>query len=171
MRKLLILMLVLGVASMASAVPIITGPATITPGATNWYTLSGTPAESGAGFSGAIWLDFAIYPVYGLSPFGPIYPMYPMGDGGAGYNYGYVIGFVGASGVFSPFFPVTAGPWFQFDLMSLPTDVPGMTYSLDIADSSWTNILSSTVVTVIPEPATIALLGLGSLFLMRRRRK
>ena len=64
-----------------------------------------------------------------------------------------------------PPMPVIAGNWFTFQST---TGMPSGIYDIyDYAISGTTPVGSTTVLT--PEPATIALLGLGGLALLRRR--
>ena len=46
----------------------------------------------------------------------------------------------------------------------------GDVYTLDRWNAAWDTILETGTVTVVPEPMTISLLGLGGLFLLRRRK-
>ena len=63
------------------------------------------------------------------------------------------------------------GPGVQFEIMvNSGADVVGTVYTIDRWNSNWNTILETVQVTVVPEPMTIALLGLGSLFLLRRRK-
>lgn len=61
----------------------------------------------------------------------------------------------------------TAGDWSTVEFVGLAAG----TYTIDLTDggSGGTQLLTADI-TVVPEPATIALLGLGSLVLLRRRR-
>ena len=42
-------------------------------------------------------------------------------------------------------------------------------YSLKLYDNTFTNVIDTLAITIVPEPMTIALLGLGGLFLRRRK--
>ena len=42
-------------------------------------------------------------------------------------------------------------------------------YSLNLYDSTFINVIDTLPITIVPEPITIALLGLGGLFLRRRK--
>ena len=57
------------------------------------------------------------------------------------------------------------GDWFVFDIAF---DGPEMVVDIYNASNQWVEPVGS--VTIIPEPMTIALLGLGGLFLLRRRK-
>jgi len=67
-----------------------------------------------------------------------------------------------------PFIPDIL-PGVQFEISVFIANV-GDVYTIDLYASDWVTILDSGTVTVVPEPMTIALLGLGGLFLLRRRR-
>jgi hypothetical protein len=62
--------------------------------------------------------------------------------------------------------PLAAGPQFSFDYVG----VVGDTATISVfADPEYTMPVASVNITVVPEPMTILLLGLGGLFLRRRR--
>ena len=68
---------------------------------------------------------------------------------------------------------ISPGEHFYFDYTATSFKADGsvqQVVDLRNNDMTW-SLVESMVITQIPEPATIALLGLGSLFLMRRRRK
>ena len=195
MKKFLIFMLVLAMASLASATPVLTGPATIGPGDTITITVSGTSDEatdSGTGEPGA--LSYAIivdrsdgyaYPrttyidavlsspsaftsnVGGSEP--PAVAPFIYTD----YTSNRIDFTAGSSATWSEATDIDAGTWFTFDLTldsdtSLATD--GTVYIpvdlfIPLSNPS-AEVLS---VQIVPEPMTIALLGLGGLFLRRRK--
>ena len=67
---------------------------------------------------------------------------------------------------------VDAGMWFTFDIVDVSTagwTVGQTVATLAILDNMGAPIGSSAVISTVPEPMTIALLGLGGLFLRRRK--
>ena len=168
MRKLLILMLVLGVASVASATMTITGPTEVLAGNTYSYSLNGTAAETAVGYGGYVWVDYSSYlgmlsnaGMNATNLTGPLsmYDTKYMPDG---------FYFVGASAAGTT--QVFVGEWFTFDI-TIPTDAETTTsYGIDILDNAF-GIVQDAALTihVIPEPLTLGLLGLGGLLLRRRK--
>ena len=187
MRKLLIFMLVLGMASLATAVPTITvSNATPNPGDTIQVYITGTAAEAsgpggtpGGGYSGFMAIDYTNYNYYNYptssSPYLSITSFSPTITTAAG-------GYAAASGpsygaaywAAMPLLPwaeatdVDAGLWFTYNVSI--DGVAGDVEVIDILDNAYGIIGSATVtITEIPEPMTMVLLGLGGLFLRRRK--
>ena len=183
MKKLLVLMLVVGMASLASATPTITASATTvgTSGSVSIY-ITGTTDEmtvdptAGGGWY-YLWLDYttntfsndaylslgttgvvgpaagadttvnSTYPNYGLS-----FSTYPVFDS--------------VSGTYPESDDVDPGLWYTFTVSS---GTALGTTEVQLHNSGLTVLLGSIDIAVVPEPMTIALLGLGGLFLRRRK--
>ena len=166
MKKLLVLMLVLGMASLASAV--LVSSDTVTVGNIVWSVageqLIGTNA-SGVGDNDtyAIWIDGDTSPWADIVVDAAPSLNDAAGDlgkinswsfsGGTGYDvYGGDL-----DGMVMP--NEAAGVWYQFDLSGEGTIGIGQYPSFDALGT----------ITVVPEPMTMVLLGLGGLFLRRRK--
>jgi hypothetical protein len=175
MRKLLVLMLVLGLASWASASPVsISGPTSLTIGQTGTYTisLSGTPR--------VICFDMDIHLNNELCPSSNWTIIATNIDTGYNYigdplhtppNYGKEITAMQSSGNT----PV-GDDWITFQITNVDQTSNWTNITLEEVsfwDTNWLQItdmvLNSLAVHNIPEPMTLVLLGLGGLFLRRRK--
>lgn len=163
MKKLLILMLVLGMTSAASAAISLGGVinGTIDLDTTGIVTVISDDTEPWAGFIG---FDPSVVGVSGVTATldaGQDALVEPDPEGWTGYY------FFEAKDMSEPFDSVQPGVQFEISVFGAALhDV----YTIDLYAADWETILDSGTVTVIPEPMTIALLGLGGLFLLRRRK-
>ena len=162
MKKLLILALVFSMTSAASAALLTLGGATeVDEGMTAVVTgISDTDDDSWFGYIG---FDPAVVGVSGV--------VATANAGGDSYVTPDPAGYTGyyeiAAADSAEPFDVAAGVQFEISVFGAALhDV----YTIDLYASDWFTVLDSVQVTVIPEPMTIALLGLGSLFLLRRRK-
>jgi len=169
MRKLLIAMLVLGMASLASATVTITGPGNVMPGGTYSYSLNGTSAETGGvNYAGVVWVDYPSY-LGMLSNVAMNTTNLPGPFNG--YNTYYLPdGFQFYTGDSPGTTEVYAGEWYTFDI-TIPTDASiSFTFGIDILSSGFAILQDGALtISIIPEPMTMALLGLGGLMLRRRK--
>lgn len=191
MKKLLVLMLVLAMASLASATPTITASSTtVNEGETFEIYITGTsgdasvlPNVAGGGYSGIIWLEY--YTNYytddahvslnttptatanaagGAAQTGNVYDM-P----------NYAVNFLaaptvhGAGDLYQEADDVDVGLWFTFEVTARTGLGAQGTTDIELWNIGFTGIQDSVTITVVPEPVTIALLGLGGLFLRRRK--
>ena len=191
MKKWLILGLVLGLVSVVRATPFLTGPSTVgTQGGTITLTITGTADEASEnfvggnprGYLGYIGIDYVNNDFYYSDDSGA----YLDNEQSAGYGYEgnsasakieplpspyYGLSFIAAStaGPWDEDTDVDVGPWFLFDVvipsgLSVDTVIP-----VDMVDQNF-GIVRTHNITVVPEPVTIALLGLGGLVLLGKRR-
>ena len=179
MKKLLILMLVLGLTSSASAVVVELYADDVNTLAVTVTTLSPTVEVS-------VYSDTGIAGNYsrvvttdtGIGTFGAMTKTTAAGPDAYitnpyyTYAWAWLVGAKDADPAVDP--PnISAGEHFYFDYTATSFNVNGsvqQTIELCNKDLTW-SVIETMVITQIPEPATIALLGLGSLFLVRRRRK
>ena len=164
MKKLLILALVLGMTSAASAALSLGGVynGTINVGETGIVTVI---SDDTVGWMGYVGSDNP--PVLGIT--GCVATTKAGQDSYVTPNpYGYVGYYeIQAADMSEPFDSVVAGVQFEISVYGATL---GDVYTIDRWNTGWDTILESGTVTVIPEPMTIALLGLGGLFLLRRRK-
>jgi hypothetical protein len=167
MKKLLILMLVLGMASAANAALSLAGPTEINEGDTVTIQIS-----SDSTVDDGCYLDFGYvseggfelsnprflypYPPIIIPPYPPIPP--PYND-----IIEFALLFASAPGEV-----VTPGVWFEVDLTCLKADVDVFVEMYDSAAPY--ALIDSLTIHQVPEPMTLVLLGLGGLFVLRRRK-
>lgn len=167
MKKLLILMLVLGLASSASALVVTLDPSGDQPLGAGSYDVYVVSDEDTTGYELYLALVDSTYgsitSVVALSNAGSDALVTPYGDMAGFFNV-YAVKAVDMS---PPFDTVLMGNQFlaviNYTGAAVGEDLPFVLLDGDL------NVLDSTTFQ-IPEPMTIALLGLGSLFLLRRRK-
>ena len=168
MRKLLILTVVLGMASLATASVVVSGPTEVLAGGTYSYSVTGTSADTSSSYLGYVWVD---YPTYSGMVSSPGQNTDNLTGPFSGYTTGYLPdGFYFIAATTPGLTEVFAGEWFTFDV-TIPTDAASSTtFGIDILDGSFGVVQDAALsIHVIPEPMTMALLGLGGLFLRRRK--
>jgi hypothetical protein len=199
MKKLLVLMLVLAMSTAASAVVDLTISVTLDPFGDPIYIENPQDTEIYLYPSDYIWLDIhgtvssttpinvwmvAVGPgsmsggqvlvgdgtVTDYDPMDEIEPGFTWGDFFASYGYDVspMINFIEFYDSSTPIEDLTG---ILFDYKEFHCDGEGdvVIYVLN-ADTGEMEVLDSLVIHQIPEPMTVALLGLGGLFLLRRRR-
>ena len=165
MRKMLVLFLVLGMASAANAMLIrVDGLEGDSFEVDIESTITVVSEDSSS------WLGYIIIEEGGAGTLENPVILDAAGDLGAaaaytepGWGAGYEIS-ASMSPTADP--PIAAGPQFNFDYVGEIGDTA--TISLFV-DPEYTTPVASVNVTVVPEPMTVVLLGLGALFLRRRR--
>ena len=181
MRKLLVMLMVLGIASAAMAVPTIS-VSTATPvlGSTFTVTITGTAADATGdttgdpvgGAAGALGLDYSNYSDGSLNPYISWVDVLGVTETAAG-GLGGVSNATSnaawtaapAAGGWAEATDVDAGLWFTF---TLNADALGTT-EISLLNANFGQIGSIPIEVIVPEPMTMALLGLGGLFLRRRK--
>jgi hypothetical protein len=183
MKKLLILSMVFGMSSLAAAVPTISASDLFPEhGDTIEVYITGTAADASTdgvdntgGFSAYIVVDYANYGTSGGSPYltllnGSLPTATEAAAGGwatattGGTSSGYFS--AAASMPWAEATDVDVGLWFTYEFTVDGLD--GDSERIDIVDHG--SIVASVTIGIIPEPMTMALLGLGGLLLRKRRR-
>jgi len=169
MKRLLLLMLVLGMASSANAVLIqVDGqdPSQVVDIAEGFTSVISVVSEDASS-----WLGYIIVEEGGTGVLGEAAKLDAAGDIGAfsayseaGWGDGYELTVSMSQGGVPA---IAVGPQFT---MNYSGGVLGETARISLfLDPNYENPLDSVAVTIVPEPMTVILLGLGGLFLRRRK--
>jgi hypothetical protein len=160
MKKLLVLLLIIGMASVANAALSIVGPTEINKD--DMVTIS-VVSDSVTDQSAYLVFGYVSEGGFELSnPRSPIIPPpippipTPPDD-----TIGFILIFSQDPNPYPP------GIWFEVDLTCLKA---GVDVFVELLHSDFTTVLDTLTIHQIPEPMTLALLGLGGLFLLRRRK-
>jgi hypothetical protein len=162
MRKLLILTLVLGMASMASAtISFVSNSATVTTGGSVTVSVQSDADDTA-------WSGYLGY-TPGLASLVSVAAQSAAGTSASATATAYSgYYFLLAADFSDPQTTVDTGVQFTGNLVAgLSTGV----YAINLWGSSWTAgpLADTFTLTIVPEPITLALLGLGGLFLRRRK--
>jgi len=169
MRKFLVVALVLGIASAANAVVIYVDGSD--PGESIEIGEGLTPVISVVGEDASSWLGYIIIEEGGTGALGNAVNLDAAGDMGAvspyaeaGWGSGYELTIAMSPGG-AP--AVAVGPQFTLDYVG---GVLGETVTISLfVDPEYGTPADSVTITVVPEPMTVILLGLGGLLLRRRK--
>ncbi len=169
MRKFLVVALVLGIASAANAVLIYVDGSD--PGGSIEIGEGLTPVISVVSEDGSSWLGYIIIEEGGTGALGNAVNLDAAGDMGAaspyeeaGWGSGYELTIAASPGG-TP--AVAVGPQFTLDYVG---GVLGGTATIWLfVDPEYGTPADSVTITVVPEPMTVILLGLGGLLLRRRK--
>jgi len=165
MRKLLVLFLVLGLASAANAMLI-----TVDELQGDSFEVDITSTITVVSEDASSWLGYIIVEDGGAGSLENAVTLDAAGDIGAFTAYteaGWGTGFeLTASMSPTGVPPLAAGSQFSFDYIGSVGDIARISL---FTDPEYTTPVASVNVTVVPEPMTVVLLGLGALFLRRRR--
>ena len=168
MKKLLVLMLVLGMGSLASAALILDAPAEVDVRTVTEFdvTISGTAAD--APFAGGVYADPQYSDVTATAGKGN-----GLGNLGAvkAYNDGAFNGWDFTVDELKPVDPedFVADDWSVVLTYGVGAEGTSQDYGLFDYAVSYDNAVQMATVKSVPEPMTFALLGLGGLFLRRRK--
>lgn len=174
MKKLLILMLVLGLASSANAALTLVSSAgdTLQPGGVTMIGIHNDVAAAGQGLTTYLAIP-TIYPA-GWTGAHNIYapPSLGMGPDHAYYGVMDIGGSLGMVDLWASDYAVASAEPYGIGVLGeyefSCTGLGEVVVTLLAQDVS--TVLDTITITQIPEPMTIALLGLGGLFLLRRRK-
>ena len=165
MRKILVLFLVLGMASAANATLI-----TVDDQEGESFEVDLTTTITVVSEDASSWLGYIIVEEGGAGSLENVIVLDAAGDIGAATAYteaGWGVGYeltAAMSPAGNP--PIAAGSQFSFDYIGAVGDTATISLFLD---PEYTTPVATVNLTVVPEPMTILLLGLGGLFLRRRR--
>ena len=168
MRKFLVVALVLGIASAANAVVIYVDGSD--PGESIEIGEGLTPVISVVGEDASSWLGYIIIEEGGTGTLGNALNLDAAGDMGAvspyaeaGWGSGYELTIAMSPGGTA----VAVGPQFTLDYVG---GLLGETVRISLfVDPEYGTPADSVAITVVPEPMTVILLGLGGLLLRRRK--